>query len=228
MRDMIESVAKPWLCVGDFNEILFSHEKEGGREKSQAKMDIFREAFEVRKLHDLGFEGDIFTWRNNRHRGDEYIRERLDRAVANDLWRLCFPMVRVFNSNPRHSDHRPVIVTSNRVSNGGGGRQERNSFHFEVSWLGEKKCVEVVAKAWREAMEGTTPNTLGALKVAAAGLIDWSQNVLGDLEKRRKKVIGDLEKCRCRHINEEQVGKELVLKCRLEKLEEQIDMYWKQ
>lgn len=85
--------------------------------------------------------------------------------------------------------------------------------------------MEVVAKAWREAMEGTTPNTLGALKVVAAGLIDWSQNVLGDLEKRRKKVIGDLEKCRCGHINQEQVGKELVLKCRLEKLEEQIDMY---
>jgi exonuclease III len=57
MRDMIDSVAKPWLCVGDFNEILFSHEKEGGREQSQAKMDRFREALEVCKLHDLGFGG---------------------------------------------------------------------------------------------------------------------------------------------------------------------------
>jgi hypothetical protein len=24
----------PWMCTGDFNEILFSHEKEGGREQS--------------------------------------------------------------------------------------------------------------------------------------------------------------------------------------------------
>jgi hypothetical protein len=70
-------------------------------------------------------------------------------------------MVCVFNGNPRHSDHRPVVVTTNRVPNGGGGRQESSSFHFEVSWLGEEKCAEVVEKAWREAMEGTTPNTLG-------------------------------------------------------------------
>jgi hypothetical protein len=45
-------------------------------------MDKFKEALDDYGLHDLGFEGDVFTWRNNSHISEHYIRERLDRAVA--------------------------------------------------------------------------------------------------------------------------------------------------
>ena len=65
---------------------FFFHEKEGGRLRSQACMDRFRDALEHCDLHDLRFEGDMFTWRNHNHVADECIKERLDRAVANDLW----------------------------------------------------------------------------------------------------------------------------------------------
>lgn len=30
MRSLICTPAKPWMLAGDFNEILFAHEKEGG------------------------------------------------------------------------------------------------------------------------------------------------------------------------------------------------------
>jgi hypothetical protein len=36
----------PWLCMGDFNEILFSHEKEGGPARAPGCMDAFRKALE--------------------------------------------------------------------------------------------------------------------------------------------------------------------------------------
>ena len=101
----------PWMCAGDFNEILYNHEKEGGRSRPQSYMDQFREALEACELQDLGFFGDVFTWRNNNHRVEGYIRERLDQAVANSQWRGLFPAVRVFNGDPRHSDHRRVIIT---------------------------------------------------------------------------------------------------------------------
>jgi hypothetical protein len=29
----------PWLCAGDFNEILYNHEKEGGKCRPQSYMD---------------------------------------------------------------------------------------------------------------------------------------------------------------------------------------------
>jgi hypothetical protein len=86
--------------------------KVGERTRSQAYMDRFRDALEFCKLHNLGFEGDMFTWRNH-NVADECIKVRLDRAVANDLWRGRFINYRVLNGDPRHSDHRPVIVCTN-------------------------------------------------------------------------------------------------------------------
>ena len=57
----------PWLCSGDFNEILFNCEKEGGVPRAEACMEGFRKALEDCDLHDLGFTGDPFTWRNHHH-----------------------------------------------------------------------------------------------------------------------------------------------------------------
>jgi hypothetical protein len=49
---------------------------------------------------------------------------------------------------------------------------------------------------------------MDAVKGVAASLKDWSGNVLGDLEKRVKKVKGELEKCRRRNISRDQVAME--------------------
>jgi hypothetical protein len=97
--------------MGDFNEILLGHEKKGGLPKPQSCMDNFREALEDCSLDDLGFSGDMFTWRNNNHSSAHYIRERLDRVVADVHWCMRFPNFKVRNGDPRHLDHRPVIVS---------------------------------------------------------------------------------------------------------------------
>jgi exonuclease III len=114
MRVLNAQTKRPWLMCGDFNEILLQCEKEGGEARPQASMDKFKQALEDCELADLGFIGDAFTWRNNSHRSEYYIRERLDRAVANMEWRSHFPGVVVKNGNHYHSDHRPVIVTIER------------------------------------------------------------------------------------------------------------------
>lgn len=51
---------KPWLCMGDFNEILVACEKDGGAARPQVCMDRFKTALEDCHLHDLGFMGDIY------------------------------------------------------------------------------------------------------------------------------------------------------------------------
>lgn len=147
LRGLTSPADGPWICAGDFNEILYSHEKEGGKNRPQSCMDQFREALEACDLQDLRFYGDMFTWRNNNHRVEGYIRERLDRAVANPLWRGLFPSARVFNGDPRHSDHRPVVITTEKEgrrdrSGGGGG------FNFEACWLEEENFKRVVEEAW--------------------------------------------------------------------------------
>lgn len=112
LRDLHRLRDLPWLCTRDFNEILHHHEKKGGVLRSQVYLDNFKQALEDCDLSDLGFIGDVYTWHNNQHNSDDYIKERLDRAIANGGWRARFSHVAVHNGDPYHSDHRPVIITT--------------------------------------------------------------------------------------------------------------------
>ena len=136
----------PWLCAGDFNEILFHHEKEGGVPRAQSCLDRFKMALEFCELDDLGFTGDVFTWRNKQTKGEPHVRERLDRAVANVEWRGKFPMFLVRNGDPYWSDHRPVSVLTETWQN---TRRVSGSipFKFEANWLKEEDCRGVVEEA---------------------------------------------------------------------------------
>ena len=70
----------PWLIMGDLNEILFGHEKEGGNPRPRQFMKVFHDTLDDCNLHDIGSIGDNFTW----HRGA--MRESLDRAMGAASW----------------------------------------------------------------------------------------------------------------------------------------------
>ncbi|KAG8490633.1 hypothetical protein CXB51_013830 [Gossypium anomalum] len=71
----------PWLVMGDFNEILFSFGKRGGRLREERQMVAFREALEDCELNDLGFSAQWYTWERGRLPSNN-IRERLDMGDA--------------------------------------------------------------------------------------------------------------------------------------------------
>jgi exonuclease III len=125
----------PWLRMGNFNEILYQHEKQGGAARAQRCMDKFRDVLEECGLDNLGYTGDIFTWRNHRHKAEGYIRDRLDRTVANMEWRDLFPGYEVINGEQRHSDHRPVILVLDGKNNVIAWGPNTNVFKFEVRWI---------------------------------------------------------------------------------------------
>lgn len=183
---VLDTINRPWLCPGDFNEIIFQYEKEGGCLRPQAQMDSFREAIDFCDLHDLGYEGDIFTWRNQQTRAAGYIRERLDRALANEGWRQKFPTVVVQNGDPRHSDHRPVIIITDRPLERGPGAAR--SFSFEAGWLEEEKCEEVVMEGWEQGVAEGLCKVDQLVRKVAGGLNSWSSNVLGAWEKQKKEA----------------------------------------
>ena len=67
----------PWVCMGDFNEILSCSKKWGGLERPQQQNEGFRRVVNVCGFLDLGYEGPDFNWCNQRSAG-ERIRLRLD------------------------------------------------------------------------------------------------------------------------------------------------------
>ena len=150
-------------------------------------MHKFRLALEDCDLQDLGFFGDPFTWRNNHHVAASFTKERLDRAVANSSWRYTFPMVRVTNGDPRHSDHRPIIIDV-------GCRQSMDCLQemqvmpkFEAKWIEEEECEFRVMEVWGRAMEEGWNSMMQMQMKVLGDLWEWDRNILGELEKRIKK-----------------------------------------
>ncbi|XP_074284297.1 uncharacterized protein LOC141608848 [Silene latifolia] len=71
----------PWICIGDYNEILYANEMKGGQ-RAQWQMDNFREAVDDCGLVDVRYEGYSFTW-DNGQAGADNRQCRIDRAMAN-------------------------------------------------------------------------------------------------------------------------------------------------
>ncbi|KAE8820816.1 retrotransposon protein [Hordeum vulgare] len=66
------------------------------------------------------------------------------------------------------------------------------------------------------------------LKKVAGKLQNWSGNILAGLEKRLKKARKEVEKRRQMPVSKEKVAGEEVARYRLERLEEQLNTYYKQ
>ena len=188
----------------------------------------FRKALEDCDLHDLGITGDPFTWRNNHHVAASYIRKRLARAVANSTWRNNSPLVKVINGDPRHSDHRPVIVDVGDRDFRRSGSSMKVLKKFEARWLEEEECSKIVEQTWKVAMKNGKTCVRDLQGAVLEELWVWDKDVLGELERRIKKVKKDLESWRRRCISQEQVNWEHLLWYKLERLQDQLNVHWKQ
>jgi hypothetical protein len=65
----------PWLCAGDFNELLSGDEKWGRLPRPEPQMIMFRKLVDDCGFMDLGFNGPPFTWWNKRN-GAAKVLER--------------------------------------------------------------------------------------------------------------------------------------------------------
>ncbi|OMO90520.1 reverse transcriptase [Corchorus capsularis] len=84
LRNLAGRSSLPWLCAGDFNEILSNDEKLGGVVRSNRQMEQFREAIEDCELKEIPVQGPKMTW-NRKMRG-ETVFEKLDRGLATEEW----------------------------------------------------------------------------------------------------------------------------------------------
>ena len=80
----------PWLCIGDFNELLETSNKEGGLDRPHGLLENFRNTLDDYDLEDMGFLGPRFTWSNKRG-GNSHVQEHIDKGVCCFRWKQLFP-----------------------------------------------------------------------------------------------------------------------------------------
>lgn len=99
----------PWLVVGDFNEILWPHEKVGGFARRNSHMVGFKAVLVDASLEDLGFSGSKYTL-SKTVAGVYFVQELLDRAVSNGSWQQLSPLCCVRNFYFAKYDHFGVEI----------------------------------------------------------------------------------------------------------------------
>jgi hypothetical protein len=124
----------PWLCLGDFNEVVMAFEKWGGRAKSSSQIRNFQTTLEFCELTDLGYRGPKYMWTNCQECQD-FVKERLDRGMVNSGWRELFPEAEIIVEAKTTSDHAVLVLhlLGQRAEQPKGRR-----FRFKACWLAER------------------------------------------------------------------------------------------
>lgn len=123
---------------------------------------------------DLEFKGPCYTWSNNQG-GDNNIRIRLDRALANVDWRNLFPRAQVMHELKVGSDHCPIVIKC-RVPL----KRVPFTFKFESKWSTHPDCKEVINMAWQSQNRGSDLfGLVQKLKRCREALLEWSRRVFG-------------------------------------------------
>lgn len=96
-------------------------------------MDGFRLAIEECGLTEIDLVCGEFTWKKKSKGTPNWIRERLDRAFANDSWWRKFPLCKLSVTHTITSDHDPIVLEAVCVTHS----RTQFRFKFENTWLNE-------------------------------------------------------------------------------------------
>ncbi|KAH7848430.1 hypothetical protein Vadar_002675 [Vaccinium darrowii] len=216
----------PWLCMGDFNEILSCTDKLGGKSCNQQRIALFHDMLNSCGLVDLEFKGPKFTWRNNRV-GRDLIMERIDMAFAESKWRELYDKALVFVEPAIGSDHNPLILNTEFPLQKVG-----RPFKFESFWTTEEDCRGIISASWLQRQEG--PNMVKLckkLRECKDKLKKWHRANFADLRLQISVVkdqLLEVQKQQDQGSNPELVAFERVLSRKLEDLWQKDAMFWHQ
>lgn len=134
MRFLRAQLDLPWLCAGDFNEVLAAEEHFGVNERESWQIAGFQEAVADCGFLDLGFNGLQYTW-DNQQDGNHNVKVRLDRALGDHRFIDVLGDSSVKNTPTAFSDHAALVIEiKERVNNGRKGRRKTRPFRYEHMW----------------------------------------------------------------------------------------------
>lgn len=172
------SISSPWCLAGDFNSILFEHEKRGGAPFNHQSCQPFQDFISSCNLLDLGFKGPPFTWK----RGD--LCQRLDRGLSNMAWRDLYPSSQLIHLPIPSSDHCALWL---RVQPSQQRARGHSYFKFLSPWIDHPGFKDQVILSWK--LSDQWPENIKRL---SSNLKEWNANVFGNIFKRKRRLLSRL------------------------------------
>ncbi|XP_075633790.1 uncharacterized protein LOC142606301 [Castanea sativa] len=215
-----------WVCMSDFNEMLFANEKMGWLDRPERQMQGFQDALDYCHLKDLGFNGFPYTWCNRRP-GDQNTWIRLDRSVATIDWILQFPASRIHHLEAFHSDHKSKLLCSDSELK--RFYRKGRPFRFEAMWLKGSTCEEVIKTSWGGSLASNEVWSFNRkIMVCQDNLKAWNENCFRHVRNSLAKMLREFKRAKEDGNYVKDLGRIYKLHDEIQKLEVREETLWKQ
>ncbi|KAG8654446.1 hypothetical protein MANES_05G130301v8 [Manihot esculenta] len=131
----------PWVCLGDFNDILLPSKKRSSHPQPSCLINGFRDALCDSGLIEFPMTGYPFIWEHGRNI-DGWVESRLDRVFTNTQWRTEFSNSTAKVLGFSTSDHLPILLAVKCFVD----QCHAHRFRFENTWLLEAGYMSVEGK----------------------------------------------------------------------------------
>ncbi|XP_019178894.1 PREDICTED: uncharacterized protein LOC109174056 [Ipomoea nil] len=169
----------------------------------------------------MPMQGYPFTWKK-REGTENWSEERLDKVLVTETWRNLNAQASVLNLMTRRSDHSALFLGIRDDIRGGGRRAK--SFRFEMSWLHDEGCREVVEGTWEE---GRNMGMQDYLQLCWRRLTSWGGDLFHKFGEQIKRLRKEQDSLRGRR-DLASLAEFRRLEAELCRLEAMDDSFWKQ
>ena len=207
---------EPWFLIGDFNDIVNGQEKTGGRERPEGSFSDFRTFLAENDLFDIPHTGDFLSWRGVR--GDDVVRCRLDRAVANSSWFDLFTSASLEYLRYEGSDHRPILTCFDLTKKKGKGL-----FRFDRRLKDNPEIIALVDETWKKAGNTSVQYKISQTRRA---IVLWNKEKQRNSQLLINKWKDELEKAMISRTNDTELLQKLNVDLRSAYFAE--EAFWKQ
>lgn len=175
---------KKWLLAGDFNDTRYGWERNTSCAETTRRSVRFNSWIESQHLVEVEFSGPAHTWARG-NSVDTRRSARLDRALCNTNWSLCFDRARVKHLPAIQSDHCPLLISCN----GFAPLEALNRpFRFQAAWLNHEAFSEFLAEKWNKE-ESLVP----LLKNLSKELQEWNQVVFHNIFREKRQLMARIK-----------------------------------
>lgn len=185
LTDFGNSLDKPWIVLGDFNNVLKSGERFNGRVVTQYEIKDFVNCCNSLGLVDIQSVGQLFTWSNNT------VCSKLDRAMINQAWLESDHMgFANFLTAGCLSDHSPCVVSISAQCN-----RRKAAFRFFNMWTNHPSFIPTVVRSWNKRIRGSAQYVVCCkLKALKAPLKLCNQQNFSHISERVRIANSELKK----------------------------------
>lgn len=174
---------KPWLILGDFNDIAKPSEKFGGGPPSTTKLNFFNHFLNCGGLLDLGFVGPLSL---GLMVGKTYtILELVLTLLMLPHWITLFPVTKIYHLPRVKSDHCPILLQTSPIRFYG-----TKPFRFETMRMSHKDFPDLVKNSWNQRLLPLQET----IEIFKEKLTHWNKFTFKNLFYQKKQIIARLSR----------------------------------